>query len=128
MPIHSKLVVKSVNELYKEIKNIIKKCWNFKRLKVDDYINSFSLMNFNLVSVKASSASNLDKALSNLLNSFGVDNFFVREFSTYPRFDVSKSRKTGFSHSGGNKLLIAFRSFEKGHIEVDYEIYTDWYF
>ncbi len=128
MTLYSKEIVKDDAHLIEKINEIIKRCWKFVRKDINDVLIS-SLEKFShQIEVNESRASNYSIALTNMLNSFGVNDFYLKCFEVYPRIDVNMSRRTGLSHSGRNILLIAFRRFEQGHIEIDYDIFTEWYY
>jgi hypothetical protein len=118
------IIVKEVCELIDKINEIIEKYWKFKKFEKPVFPINIS---FNRISEKqCNNSSNYNNALKQCFNQLGVDNFLTYDVNYEPRFDIAKSRNKGFSFSGRNHLLIAFREFENEHIEITYTVYTDW--
>lgn len=126
MNLHTIKIIDDISNLNHEIKNIINSCWKYVKYTPEKiyFKNEFNFIKINSENYKGNS--NYHKAIRQIENDFGCTSFYVTIFNIQPRFDVMKSRNSGFSFHGRNYLLIAFKIFETNHIEISYVIYTEW--
>lgn len=121
-----KLIVNNDEQLVNVINNVIENNWKYTRKEMPIFSLTDLITSMKIKENKCNNSSNWNKALKECFNELAVDNFNIVSINNEPRFDVSKSYTHGFSFSGRNYLLIAFKRFENNHIEIVYTYYTEW--
>ena len=122
------MISENKEKLVDDINNIIKEKWLYTRKEVPIFtLSDLKNSDIRVDSEHFTNNSNASRAIRILSNKLGVTTFNIILISYTPAFHVTHARKNGFSFSGRNILLIAYRKFEANHFEYVFTTYTKWY-